>query len=353
MLPPIMRTRLLIAVLVVSIHSFAPLSVVGQSNYVDSYAEECGTHVDNATIHASAGDSPRLPNGHPVEEGDTLAAYTARGTCAGYGVWKENESTFAVANATDRQGGYVEGEPLTFEVFDVSSGIAVDVDSSVTYVSCSEVVSSLCRDNGRYAPGTVHQIAAFSSESSSFELSSFTVSLDGTTAVLEWRTPSETNNTDFKVQHKAPGASAFAQLTLVEGAGTTDQPESYQVRAADLRPGTHQFRLRQIGADGSSHTTDPVSVHVEEIQKLILYAPTPMPIRQSARLTFAVKQDGPATVVLYNMLGQRVRTIYDRTTQAGRAHELSVSTHGLSSGTYFFRLRAPTGTRTQRAAVVK
>ncbi len=348
-----MRIRLLVAVLFVSIGSFAPLPVVGQSNYVNSYAEECGTDVDNATIHVSAGESVRLPNGASVEEEDTLAAYTTRGTCAGYGVWEENETTFAVADSTDQQGGYLEGESLMFEVFDVSSGIAVDIDSSVTYASCSEAPTSLCRSNGRYAPGTLHQITGFSSESLPVELSSFTASLDGTTAVLEWRTESETNNAGFEVQHKAPGTEAFTKRSFVEGAGTREQPESYRVRAEGLRAGTHQFRLRQLDTDGSAHTTDPVSVHVEVARKLALHAPAPHPVERSTRLTFTVKRDGPTTVALYNMLGQRVRTLYDRTIQAGRTHELSVSTHGLSSGTYFIRLSAPSGTRTERVAIVK
>jgi len=38
-----------------------------------------------------------LPTGTTVEDHDTLAAYTARGTCAGYGVWGEDGATFAVA----------------------------------------------------------------------------------------------------------------------------------------------------------------------------------------------------------------------------------------------------------------
>jgi len=185
------------------------------------------------------------------------------------------------------------------------------------------------------------------------ELATFQATADGRGAILEWRTASETNNAGFEVQHRAPEEDAFTEMTFVDGAGTTEQPESYRVRAEDLRSGTHRFRLRQVDTDGTSHTTDPVSVRVEVKQELALRPPAPNPVRQSTRLAFTVKQDGPATVALYDVLGQRVRTLYDRAARIGREHELEVSAHGLSSGTYFVRLRAPSGTRTRRITVVR
>jgi hypothetical protein len=346
-----MRIQFLFVVLLVSVGLPIPRPTLGQSF---NYAEECATSVDNATIRMSASDSLQLPDGHPVEKNDTLAAYTARGTCAGYGVWGENGATFATADSTNQEErGYLEGESLKFEVFDVSSGTAVDVDSSVTYTSCSEAMLSLCRDDGRYANGTIHQVASFSSEPLPVKLIDLTATLDGTTAILKWRTASEINNAGFGVQHQAPGEDGFTEVAFVQGAGTTDQPKSYQGRVEDLRSGSHQFRLRQTDTDGSAHTTDPVTVNVEVARELALRAPAPHPVRRSTRLAFTVGETGPVTVALYNVLGQRVRDIYDQTAQVGSVHELKISADGLSSGTYFVRLNAPSGTKTRRITVVR
>jgi hypothetical protein len=346
-----MRTPLLLAVLFVSIASVGP--VAGQSF---NYAVDCAKSVDNATVHMPANDALSLPNGTAVEPGDTLAVYTARGTCAGYGAWDENGVTFAVAgpdSSDQNERGYSVGQSLKFEVFDVSEETTADVGASVRYTPCSDAMLSLCRDDGHYANGTIHQVASFSTDALPVELATFTASLDGRTAVLAWKTTSETNNAGFEVQHRPPDADGFAELTFVEGAGTTDQPTSYRARAEELHPGTHRFRLRQVDADGSAHTTDPVSVEVAVERTLALRPPAPNPTRRAARLAFTTKRDGPATVALYNVLGQRVRTLYDQTARAGREHEVEVSADGLSSGTYFVRLRAPSGTKTQRIIVVQ
>jgi hypothetical protein len=346
-----MRTPLLLAVLFVSIVSVGPAA--GQSV---NYAVDCAKSVDNATVHVPANDALSLPNGTAVEPGDTLAVYTDRGTCAGYGVWGGDGTTFAVAgpdSSVQNERGYPAGAPLKFEVFDVSEGTTVNIGASVRYASCSDATLPLCRDDGRYADGTVHQVAGFSMDALPVELAAFTASLDGQTALLKWKTASETNNAGFEVRHRAPDADTFGTVTFVEGAGTTDQPRSYRARAEDLNPGTHRFRLRQIDTDGSAHTTDPVRVRVEVKRALALQPPAPNPTQRSARLAFTTKQDGPATVALYNVLGQRVRTLYDRPARAGREHEVEVSTDGLSSGTYFVRLRAPSGTTTRRVVVVQ
>jgi hypothetical protein len=129
-----------------------------------AYAEECITNVDNATVHVPAEAAPSLPDGTPVETGDTLAVYTAQGTCAGYGVWTDaGGATFAAAgsNSIDASpDGYAPDDSLQFEVFDVSAGTAVDVGADVTLSSCGNVGVPVCAE-GSYADGTFHRVTDF------------------------------------------------------------------------------------------------------------------------------------------------------------------------------------------------
>ena len=185
------------------------------------------------------------------------------------------------------------------------------------------------------------------------ELASFTATRDAQAAVLSWRTASETNNAGFEVQHQTPDASGFREVGFVEGAGTTQEPQSYRFRADGLAPGTHRFRLRQVDVDGTATLTDPVTVTIEAERVLSLQATGPNPVRQSTQFAFTVQQSGPAEVTLYNVLGQRVRTLYTEETSAGQRHTVTVTTTDLPSGTYFVRLAAPSGTRTQRIVVVR
>lgn len=347
-----MRTSPLLAFLFVLISLLAPPPVLGQSF---NYATDCVSNVDNATIYASAQDSLTLPDGRPVEPKDTLAVYTTDRTCAGYGVWTESGVTLAAASpdSTTLMDGYSAGEQLRFEVFDVSEKTATDLDSSVTYASCAESGLSLCRDDGVYASGTVHQVEGLAGDSLPVELAAFTAFLDGTTAVLEWETSSETNNAGFEVQHQGPEASGYSRLGFVDGAGTTGDPRSYRYRAKALPSGVHRFRLRQVDVDGSATLTDPVSVEVRVERTLALRATGPNPVRRATQLAFTVKRGGPATMTLYNVLGQRVKRLYDRKATPGNRYSIEVRADDLSSGTYFARLQTATGTRTQRIVVVR
>jgi hypothetical protein len=79
----------------------------------------------------------------------------------------------------------------------------------------------------------------------------------------------------------------------------------------------------------------------------------PMPVREWTQLAFSVEQSGPTRIVLYNLLGQQVRVLYEGTPRSGRPYSVDVVVDNLASGTYFARLYAPTGTATQQIVVVR
>lgn len=183
------------------------------------------------------------------------------------------------------------------------------------------------------------------------ELASFTAALDGTTAQLQWETLSETNNAGFEVQHAAPEGDFEAQ-GFVEGQGTTDTPQQYSFRVDDLPPGTHQFRLKQTDFDGTSTLTEVQTVEVALDQTVVLNT-APNPVRGNGTVQFAVQQTEPVTVSVYNMLGQRVETLYEGTPTPDQVHTVSLDTSTLSSGTYFVRIEGATMQKTRRVAVVR
>lgn len=158
------------------------------------------------------------------------------------------------------------------------------------------------------------------------------------------------------MQRKGPGSTGWTQVGYVESkaqGGTTTETKSYEHTAEDLPVGTHQFRLKQVDLDGSSTLTDPVSVRVKMQEAAKLTAPAPNPASHTAALSFAVKKRSETTVVVYNVLGQRVATLYEGRPTAGEAKRLRFDTSSLPSGTYFLRLRVASHVKTQRLTVVR
>ena len=184
------------------------------------------------------------------------------------------------------------------------------------------------------------------------ELTSFTAALDGTTAQLRWKTASETDNAGFEVQHAA-GNSDFQALDFVEGYGTTDAPRHYSFTVDNLEPGTHQFRLKQIDFDGTSELTEIRTVEVGLTDPVVLDPVAPNPVRTQSTIRFAVQDTEPVTVSVYNVLGQRVKTLYDGTPSPGQIHELTLDGQSMASGTYFVRIEGASIQETQRMTVVR
>ncbi len=197
-------------------------------------------------------------------------------------------------------------------------------------------------------------VLASDSEPLPVELASFNARADDGTVRLSWQTASETNNAGFDVQRQADGAETWTDVGFVEGAGTTTQSQQYRFSVEeDLTPGTHRFRLRQVDIDGTAHLSDVVTVDLQMQQPVRLTAPAPNPVQNRATLSFAVKEAQETTIRLYNVLGQRVATLYRGTPAAEESKTVDLSASDLSSGVYFLRLQAGERTATQRVTVVR
>jgi hypothetical protein len=174
------------------------------------------------------------------------------------------------------------------------------------------------------------------------ELSGFRVAANGTAAVVEWSTLSETNNAGFWVE-TASDTGPFRSLGFVEGAGTTVETRHYRFVARPLTPGLHRFRLRQVDVDGTATLTTSVSVRIASAAVLALSPPRPNPVTTSGVVTISAAEGGVVTVELFDTLGRLVRTLYDAPVSASTPVDVRLQRDGLPSGLYFVRAR--TGTR--------
>ena len=188
------------------------------------------------------------------------------------------------------------------------------------------------------------------------ELGSFTGSADGdAAAILEWTTLSESNNSGFFVQQKVDGSFETVS-SLIEGAGTTTEQQSYRFRAENLERGTtHTFRLRQVDVDGGESFSDEINIQIGIGEAYTLEAyPNPITSRQTPTVRFAVEKSQPVTVEVYNTLGQRVRTLYNDTPRTtGQFISLDLDASSLSSGVYFIRMQGESFTTTEKLVVVR
>lgn len=188
------------------------------------------------------------------------------------------------------------------------------------------------------------------------ELTSFSVHIDEGEALLEWQTASETSNAGFEVQHRKVDEDRWRALGFVDSNapdGTSTEPQSYRFSVEDdLRPGTHRFRLKQVDLDGKTHFSGVVRVDIEA-EGVTLTPPSPSPTSGRTSLTFAVREAVETQVAVYNVLGQKIETLYRGTPRANQAEVLQFDTTDLPSGVYIVQLQTGGQTETRRLTVVR
>ena len=191
------------------------------------------------------------------------------------------------------------------------------------------------------------------------ELASFDATTEGPEVQLSWQTASETNNAGFAVERRVGARgrgseSAWTQVGFVEGAGTTEQAQTYRFTDAEVPFEAEQvrYRLRQQDLDGTTSLSDEVTVELGAPSKARLHAPFPNPSAQQATVRYKVPQQSTVEIAVYDVLGRRVETIVDGQVPAGR-EQRTVQTAQRAPGTYFVRMRIGDTVQTQRLTIVR
>lgn len=188
------------------------------------------------------------------------------------------------------------------------------------------------------------------------ELTTFEATSTEDGVSLRWQTASETNNAGFRVQRRDGTTGEWTTVGREDSKatnGTTTQATSYQFADPDVpyQADTLRYRLAQVDLDGTVNYSESVSVARGAVGQVELLGTYPNPAQASATLRYAVPAGQEATIHLYDVLGQQVRTVAAEATGGRTTTQLDVS--GLASGVYLLRLTAGGTTKTQRLTVVR
>ncbi len=193
------------------------------------------------------------------------------------------------------------------------------------------------------------------------QLSSFTATMLDRGVRLDWMTISELNNYGFHVQRRSNSESPWRRISasLIPGNGTTNTPHRYSFVDTAPSSRTTQYRLEQIDLDGTIHFTEPIeivgatSVVETAPREFGLKQNYPNPFNPSTEVKFSVENTARTTLEVFNLLGERVATVFDEIAEAGRYYQVRLDAANLSSGTYLYRLQSGDKTQSKRMLVLK
>jgi len=178
--------------------------------------------------------------------------------------------------------------------------------------------------------------------------------------VLKWATSSEPSELSFDVYRGSYENHPGKRITLssIAGVGQSGGVYSY----IDRTPGTSGprfYRLEGITSHGKVALGKPVYVQTDRdpLGTSLSAYNHPNPFNAITRIQFHLQEDGPTSLIVYDLLGRRVRTLTDGERSAG---SWSISWDGkddagtsVASGTYIYQLKSQGQGYTKQMAYIK
>ncbi len=192
--------------------------------------------------------------------------------------------------------------------------------------------------------------AAAATQTTPVELAAFKYALDENGVRLTWQTSTESNNYGFELQRKSEN-SDFSAIAFIEGAGTTQTPQNYSFLDRNLPVGRYAYRLKQVDTNGQFELSQALNVVVSGPSDFKLAQNYPNPFNSETNFNFAIKavQTEAASensfdveLIIYNLLGQKVKTLLSDVRSAGfysmHWNGTNEFNEKVASGLYMYRL---------------
>jgi hypothetical protein len=194
------------------------------------------------------------------------------------------------------------------------------------------------------------------------ELQSFTAEVSDYDVKLVWSTATETNNSGFEILRSTQNDNAWENIGFVPGFGTTTEVHNYSFIDESIRSGNYQYRLKQIDFDGTFEYSSIIDVTVDAPTKFSLEQNYPNPFNPVTKIKYEIpgqarNDNTQVTLKVYDILGNEVATLVNEQKPAGtyevEFNVAQVSRPELSSGIYFYQLKAGSFVETKKMVLLR
>jgi|GEM_PF-333001 len=190
------------------------------------------------------------------------------------------------------------------------------------------------------------------------ELASFNSNVENQTVTLHWETASEQNNSGFEIQRSNDG-NIFTTIAFIKGKGNSTIINQYSFSDKELNSGTYYYRLKQKDYNGSYKLSSITEAKVQQLPDgFNLSQNYPNPFNPSTTIKYQIPKSGLVQLKVYDALGREVSTLINEYQTAGEHMVLyntqqTANNEQLSSGIYFYKLKAGNNINTKKFILLK
>ena len=186
------------------------------------------------------------------------------------------------------------------------------------------------------------------------EMVSFNARVFNNSVMLDWETATEKNNYGFEIQRNIPVEnkteknvvvlnnvknSDWDVVGFVNGNGNANIQNKYSFVDKSVTSGNYVYRLKQIDVDGKFTYSNFINVTMDKPAEFNLEQNYPNPFNPSTKLSFNLDRDEFTNLTIYNILGEKVKTIVNGQLEKGN-YSFIINGNDMASGTYIYTLTA-------------
>jgi uncharacterized protein (TIGR02145 family) len=168
---------------------------------------------------------------------------------------------------------------------------------------------------------------------------------------LHWTTASEINSSFFEVQRKILNDS-WLSIAIVKASGNSTAPINYIYVDKNISPGKYLYQLKIVDLDGSYQFSSVTASEVYPPDNFELAQNYPNPFNPSTTIRYNLPVNTMVTIKLFNALGKEILTLVSEEQPAG-IHDIIYNGKDLSSGVYFYQMKAVNFIATKKLILMK
>jgi hypothetical protein len=172
------------------------------------------------------------------------------------------------------------------------------------------------------------------------ELTSFTVTDQGSNVALNWVTKTEINNQGFEVQRILKSElqnENWKTIGFVNGNGTSTEIHNYSFTDINPSLGKTYYRLKQIDYSGEITYSEMILIDIVLPLQFKIAQNYPNPFNPSTKINYQISVPSKVSIKVFDVLGNELATLVDDYKSVGN-YDISFDASCLASGLYFYKM---------------
>jgi hypothetical protein len=182
-------------------------------------------------------------------------------------------------------------------------------------------------------------------------------------AIINWTTQSELNTEAFMVYRSEADGSGLELVSneMIPGQGISSSAFNYQIIDPNVSwNSSYQYFIKEVTSDQKAIDVyyGPINLQTGKAPKdFVLHNNFPNPFNPSTMITYEILEGGMVDLSIYNLLGQKVKTLVNEIKPAGiyPVAWSGVDDRGkiVPTGVYLYKITAPEGSEVRKMMKVE